>query len=84
MKFAEFSLCKHCVKGVQMRSFCWSAFSRVRTENGDLHRKSLHSLRIREHTDKKTPHFETFLITRSIQLKLLLKLLSTTTANLIN
>ena len=33
---------------------------------------------------KKPPHFETFLITRSIQLKLLLKLLSATTANLIN
>ena len=48
MKFAEFSMCKHCVKGVQMRSLFWSAFSRVRTENGDFH------------TDKKTPAFRDF------------------------
>ena len=27
---------EHCVKSVQMRSFLWSVFSRIRAEYGDL------------------------------------------------
>ena len=32
--------------------FFWSVFSRIRTEHGDLHRKSPYSVRIRENTDE--------------------------------
>ena len=34
----------HCVKGLQIRSFFWSVFSRIRTEYGDLWSKSLYSV----------------------------------------
>ena len=49
-----------CVKSVQIRSFLWSVFSRIRTECGDL-RKSLYFIRMRENTfQKKTPYLDTF------------------------
>ena len=57
MKFGDI----HCVKRVQIRSFFWSVFSRIRTESGELLRKFLYSVRIRENTDrKKTPYLESF------------------------
>ena len=36
----------HCVKSVQMRSFFWSVFSRIRTEYGEI-------LQMRQNTDQK-------------------------------
>ena len=50
-----------CVKSVQIRSFSWSVFSRIRTEYGDFPSKSPYSCRIRENMDqKKTPYLNTF------------------------
>ena len=49
-----------CVKSVQIRSFLWFIFSRIRTECGDL-RKSPYFIRMRENTvQKKTPYLDTF------------------------
>ena len=31
---------RHCVKSIQIRSFLWSVFSRIRTEYGELRIKS--------------------------------------------
>ena len=48
---SDFSKCngyyekRQCVKGVQIWSFFWSAFSGIRTEYGEIHR--------REKTDEK-------------------------------
>ena len=42
-----------CVKSVQIRSFLWSVFSRIRTEYGYLLRKFPYSVRMRENTDQK-------------------------------
>ena len=48
------------MKSVQIRSFSWSVFSRIRTENGDTEYLS-YSIRMRENTDhKKTPNLDTF------------------------
>ena len=41
------------VKRVQVRSFFWSIFSRVRTEYGDLLRQSPYSVQIRENPDQR-------------------------------
>ena len=43
----------HCVKSVQIWSYFWSVFSCIRTEYGDLLRKSPYSVRIQENTDQK-------------------------------
>ena len=43
----------HCVKSAQIRSFFWSIFSCIRTEYGDLFRKSPYSVWIQENTDQK-------------------------------
>ena len=43
----------HCVKSVQIRSFSWYVFSCIRSEYGDLLRKSSDSVRIRKNTDQK-------------------------------
>ena len=43
----------HCVKSVQIRSFFWSVFSRIRTEYGEIFRISLYSVRLRENSDQK-------------------------------
>ena len=40
--------------------FFWSAFSRIRTENGDILRMSPFSVRIWEMRTKKTPNTDTF------------------------
>ena len=43
----------HCVKIVQIRSFFWSVFSRIRTEYGEILHISLYPVRMRENTDQK-------------------------------
>ena len=45
---------KHSVKSVQIRSFFWSVFSRIRTEYGEIRTISPYLLRMRENTDQKT------------------------------
>ena len=42
-----------CVKSVQIRSFFWSVFSRIRTEYGEILRVSPYSFRIHKNTDQK-------------------------------
>ena len=41
------------MKSVLIQCFFWSVFSYIRTENGDLLRKSPYSVRIQENTDQK-------------------------------
>ena len=41
------------MKSVQMRSFFWPVFSRIRTDYEDLLSKSPHSVRVRENADQK-------------------------------
>ena len=61
LHFRSRSLHFHCVKSAQIRSFLWSVFSCIRTEYGDLLRKSPYSVRILENTDqKKNPYLDTF------------------------
>ena len=48
------------VWSVQIRSFFWSVFSRIRTEYEDLRSKSPYSVRIRENTDQKNSAFGYF------------------------
>ena len=43
----------HCVKSVQIRSFFWSAFSRIRTEYGEIRSISPYLFPKRENTDQK-------------------------------
>ena len=43
----------HCVKSVQIRSFFWSVFFRIRTGYEDLRSKSPSSVQLRENTDQK-------------------------------
>ena len=43
----------HCVKCVQIRSFFWSVFSRIRTEYGEIRSISPYSVRMRENTHQK-------------------------------
>ena len=50
----------HCVKSVQIRSFFWSVFSCIRTEYGDLLRKSPYSVQIQENTDQKKLRIQAF------------------------
>ena len=40
-------------ENVQIQRYFWSAFSRIRTEYGEIHRISLYSVRMRENTDQK-------------------------------
>ena len=48
------------VKSVQIRSFFWSLFSRIRTEYGNLLRKSPYSVRIRKIQTRKNSVFGHF------------------------
>ena len=48
-----FRLPLHFVKSVQIRSFFWCLFSCIRTEYGDLLRKSPYSVGVRKNTDQK-------------------------------
>ena len=43
----------HCVKIVQIRSFFWSVFSRIRIEYEEIFRISPYSVRMRENTDQE-------------------------------
>ena len=45
--------CYHCVKSVQIWSFFWSLFFRIRTEYRHWLSKSSYSVRIRENTDQR-------------------------------
>ena len=56
---------KHCVKSVQIRSFFWSLFIRIRTEYGEILRISLYSARIWENTDQKNLVFGHFSLSES-------------------
>ena len=65
----ESIFCKiHCVKSVQMRSFFWSAFSRIRTENGEIRSISSYSVRYLsifspnagKYGPEKTPYLDIF------------------------
>ena len=47
------------MKTVQIRSFFWSVFSRIRTEYGDILCISPYSVRVRENTDQKNLHIWT-------------------------
>ena len=44
---------QHCVKSVQIRSFFWSLFSRIRTEYGKTRSISPYSVIMLENTDQK-------------------------------
>ena len=55
----------HCVKSVQIRSFFWSVFSRIRTEYGETRSISPYSVRMRENKDQKKLHIWT-LFCRSV------------------
>ena len=46
----------HCMKSIQIRSFFWSAFYCIRTEYGDLLRKSPYSVRLQENARSKSPY----------------------------
>ena len=50
------------MKSVQIRSFFWSVFSRIRNEYGDLLREPPYSVRIKENTDLKNVHTWTLFI----------------------
>ena len=50
----------HSVKCVQIRSFFWSVFSRVRTEYGEIRSIPPYSFRMRENTDQKNSVFGHF------------------------
>ena len=50
----------HCVKIVQIWNFFWSVFSCIRTEYGDLMRKSPYSVRIQEIQTRKNSVFGHF------------------------
>ena len=41
----------HSVKSVQIRSFCWSVFSHIRTEYREIRSISPYSVRMRENAD---------------------------------
>ena len=62
---------QHCVKSVQIQSFFWSVFSCIRTEYGDLLRKSPYSVRIQENTDQKKLRIWTLFTQCSLPLMLL-------------
>ena len=47
------------MKSVQMRSFFWSVFSRIRSEYGNLLCRSTYSVRMWENTDQKKLHIWT-------------------------
>ena len=63
------------MKSVQIRSFFGSVFSCIRTEYGDLLRKSPYSVRIQENTDQKTLYLDTFHEVFFLQTKDSLKLM---------
>ena len=59
------------MKCVQIRSFFWSVFSRIRTEFGEILHISLYSVRIREIRTRKNSVFEHFSRSESYNLRVL-------------
>ena len=55
----------HCVKSVQIRSFFWSVFSRIRAEYGEILCISPYSVQMRENTDQNKLRIWTFFTQRS-------------------
>ena len=47
----------HCVKSIQIQSFFWSVFSRIRPECGEIFCISPYSVRMRKNTDQKNSVF---------------------------
>ena len=43
----------HCLESVQIRSYFWSVFSRIRTEYREILRIFPYSVRMQENTDQK-------------------------------
>ena len=65
-----FSCCldsSHCVKSVQIRSFFWTVFSRIRTEYGDLRFNS----NTGKYGPEKSPYLDTFHAVSTKLMKLL-------------
>ena len=58
--YVYFAISIHCVKSVQIRSFVWSLFSRIRTEYREILRSSPFSVRMRENTEQKNSVFGHF------------------------
>ena len=56
----------HYVKSVQIRSFFWSVFSRIRTEYGEILHISLYSVQMRENTDQNNSKYGHFLRSASL------------------
>ena len=52
LNFKNIFLHTHCVKSVQIQSFFWFVFSRIRTEYGEIRSISIYSVRVRESTDQ--------------------------------
>ena len=48
------------LESFQIRSFFWSVFPRIRTENGDLRNKSLYSFQIWQIVDQQKLRIRTF------------------------
>ena len=57
---------KHCVESVQILSFFWSLFSRIRTEYGKMLRISPYSVRMQENTDQKKLRIWTLFTQRTL------------------
>ena len=45
------------MKSIQIRSFLWSTFSRIRTEYGEILHISLYSVRMRENADQNNSEY---------------------------
>ena len=52
-QLSNISYVTNCAKSVQIRSYFWSVFSCIRTEYGNLLRKSPYSVRMQGNTDQK-------------------------------
>ena len=78
----------HCVKSVQIRSFFWYVFSRIRTEYGEIWSISPHSVRMRENTDQKKLHiwtlFKQCVFNQFIIFSLFISFIFTTSLSLFN
>ena len=50
----------HCMKSDKIRSYFWSAFSRIRTEYGEILRISPYLVQMRENVEQKKSEFVHF------------------------
>ena len=53
LRVSCFDQVPHCVKSVQIPSFVWSVFFRIRSEYGEIFRISPYSVQMQENTDQK-------------------------------